>query len=491
MRPVRNLVLSTTLLVLLAACSSGATGPTDAEAVATTAAPTTSPAVTSTTAAAAGVDGTWHGTLAGLAIEFHLNDDDGVLSGSMDSITQGAFGIPVPAGELTGDQVTLDVPSVGGTFEGTLVADGNRIEGTWDQGVPIPLILERGPGEAVLVRPQEPQPPLGYLDEEVMFVNEMADITLAGTLTIPNGVGPAPAVVLISGSGPQDRNEEIFGHKPFLVIADYLTRRGVVVLRFDDRGVGGSGGDPAAATSEDFATDVLAAVDYVRSRPEVDPDRVGLVGHSEGGLIAPMATGASDDVAFLVLLAGPGVRGDLLLDEQRRLLLTAAGAPNEYTAWLNDLNRQAVTILEEEPSDVAAAKRINALAIEAFEGLDDQPAGVDPEEFAGEFELLATPWMRFFLLYDPAPALGSLRVPVLAINGDLDLQVSSAQNLAAIEAALQAGDNPDFEIVELNGLNHLFQTATTGLLDEYATIEETFAPEALQIIGDWILERFG
>jgi hypothetical protein len=300
---------------------------------------------------------------------------------------------------------------------------------------------------------------------------------LDGTLTIPEGTGPFPAVVLISGSGPQNRDEEIFGHKPFLVLADHLTRGGIAVLRYDDRGVGQSKGDFASATSEDFAADAWAVWQALSARPEIDAKRVGLLGHSEGGLIAPMLAAAHPEIAFIVLVGGPGVTGEQILLKQAELIATAMGAPPAAVAANAAVQRQVFAILKEETSQARIEERIGAI-----------PVG-SKEASAALVKQSASPWMRFFVRYDPAAALRKVRCPVLAIGAERDLQVAPDQNLPAIEAALKAGGNADVTITRLPGLNHLLQPAKTGLPAEYAQIETTVAPAALDAITAWIRQR--
>lgn len=347
-------------------------------------------------------------------------------------------------------------------------------------------------------RPQDPLPPFPYRVEDVRYPNERAAITLAGTLTLPEGPGPFPAVVLISGSGPQTRDSELFGHRPFLVLADHLTRRGIAVLRSDDRGVGASEGDFRAATSRDFAEDAEAAVAYLRTRADVREGAVGLLGHSEGGLVAPMVAADGEGVAFVVLLAAPGVNGEEILYEQGSLIARAFGAPDEQVALNRRLQEELFAVLKAEEDEAARARGMEAVFRRQF-------ADVSPEERAAtgltreeedewirqQISGMGGPWYRFFLMHEPAPVLARVRVPVLALFGERDLQVPSAQNAPALEAALRDGGNSDVTVQTLPGLNHLFQTAALGVPQEYPTLEETMAPGVLERVADWILERVG
>jgi uncharacterized protein len=450
------------------------------------------------------VVGTWEGTLAvtagmQLQIVFQITEaPDGSLQATMDSPDQAARGIPVASITYGHGHLVLEVTAVGGRYEGHLEAP-DRLEGTWMQGgASFPLGLARVEEASTPHRHQHPEPPFPYRSEDVVYPNPEADIHLAGTLTLPEGPGPFPAVTLVTGSGAQDRNSEIFGHRIFLVLADHLTRSGIAVLRSDDRGVGESEGGFRAATSADFATDTRAAVEYLLTRPEVDPSSVGIVGMSEGGLIAPMVAAGMEEVAFLVLLAGPGVTGEEILFRQGELIARSMGASAEDVERSRGLQTRLFTILREEADPAVRRNRVEVELRRALEEMSDaeREAGGIPQ--AGEdgwvqaqLAPLEGPWFRYFLLHDPAPVLRQVQVPVLALNGSLDLQVDPAQNLPAIESALREGGNPDFTVEELPGLNHLFQTAATGAPSEYGQIEETFSPVALERISGWILERFG
>jgi pimeloyl-ACP methyl ester carboxylesterase len=348
-------------------------------------------------------------------------------------------------------------------------------------------------------RPQEPKPPFPYDEEEVVYNNEKDRVQLAGTLTLPRTKGPFPAVLLITGSGPQDRNESVMGHKPFLVLADHLTRLGIAVLRVDDRGTGKSTGKFIEATSEDFAADALAGVEYLKSRKEIAPRRIGLIGHSEGGLIAPMLAVRSTDIAFIVMMAGPGLTGEEIITRQTRLISQAGGVSDELIAQNRDVQQRIFAIVKQEKDSVVAEKRIRE-EIKTFRELAGKIQAGSTEEqqkavnliavaIESQAKLVVTPWFRFFLTYDPRTALTKVRCPVLAINGEKDLQVPAEENLAAIRQALEAGGNKDYEAINLPNLNHLFQTCRTGAISEYMQIEETISPSALETISKWILKH--
>ena len=443
------------------------------------------------------IKGIWQGALSiqgmELRIVIHLsNDSTGALTGTMDSPDQGATGIPISEVRFNGDSLRLEVEVARGVFKGKFLADSLLFDGTWSQGgFSLPLKLAKVDKLPEIKRPQTPEKPYPYDEEDVSYKNGKADIELAGTLTTPRGDGPFPVVLLISGSGAQDRDGAIFNHKPFLVISDYLTRQGIAVLRVDDRGVGGSGGNVSQSTSEDFAGDVLAGIEFLKTRPKIDKTKIGLIGHSEGGIIAPMAAAQSKDVAYIVLMAGTGLPGDKILYLQAALIAKTAGATDEAIAENRAQQEQLFAVLKTEKDDSVAAIKLKEVIKKSIENLTEEQkkqAG-DVESIAdGQVKQINTPWFRFFLTYDPKTALKKVTCPVLAINGSKDLQVPPKENLQAIEQTLKAAGNENVTIKELPDLNHLFQTSETGSPTEYSKIEETIAPVALQIIGDWILE---
>ncbi len=447
---------------------------------------------------AAKVVGDWSGALDVGAMKLRLilhitRADDGSLRATMDSVDQSAMGIPVDEVRFDGKTLITILGSINGSYEATLDETGSTLSGTWKQGVnALPLVLTRTEDAESLLpkRPQEPKPPFPYDSRDVTFRN--GDVTLAGTLSFPKGAGPFPAVLLISGSGPQNRDEAIMGHKPFLVLADHLTRNGIAVLRFDDRGVGESTGSFADATTKDFASDAEVGVAYLKTLEEIDAKHVGLIGHSEGGIVAPMVAARSPDVTFVVLMAGVGVPIEDLLREQSRLLLKANGADDAYVAANEALAKRMFAIAKQEKDRTVRKQRLQELAQSVIDSVaaSGQPlADGDKAGIERGAEMLSTRWMNYLLTYDPAPTLRRVRVPVLAINGELDLQVSPSQNLPPIKAALESGGNHDVTTLELPMLNHLFQTATTGNPAEYGTIEETISPAALKVITDWIVAR--
>jgi fermentation-respiration switch protein FrsA (DUF1100 family) len=418
---------------------------------------------------------------------------DGKLVTTLDSPDQGARGIPVEETSFEKGHLRLTAKSINGGFEGDINAEYSSINGTWTQnGGSLPLVLNRTDKVTEVIRPQDPKPPYPYDEKEVDYANKQAGITLAGTLTLPRSGGPFPAVILISGSGPEDRNETVFGHHPFLVLADYLTRNGIAVLRVDDRGVGKSTGDFKNATSEDFVGDVLSGIDYLKSQKDINPKQIGLIGHSEGGTIAPMAASKSSDIAFIVMMAGPGVTGEQIIYLQSALIYKSAGVSDAMIAKDRKLKEQAFAIVKQEPDTAIAGKKLREVLGAAIAQLSDeekQTLEYTPEALDVQIQQVNSPWLRYFLINDPRPALLKVKCPVLAINGEKDMQVPPKENLKAVGEALKAGGNKDFTTKELPGLNHLFQTAKTGSPVEYSSIDETISPVALKTIGDWIINH--
>jgi pimeloyl-ACP methyl ester carboxylesterase len=425
------------------------------------------------------LEGDWDGKLeAGaltLRIVLHVHTQGGETVTTVDSPDQNANGLPATV-TLAGDHVSFTAQGAPGVFEGGLAADGASLSGHWS-GAPLAFVRRAAGATApVLRRPQTPVKPYPYREDLVAYDNPAAHIRLAGTLTLPPGRGPFPAAVLIAGSGAHTRDETVFGHAIFLVLADHLTRRGVAVLRYDKRGLGDSGGDIATATSRDFASDAEAGVAYLKTRPEINTGRIGLIGHSEGGLIAPMVAEADPSVALLVLLAGSGVPGDQIIMAQSHAIAAASGAPEAALAAQAVFERRfldAVMAAKDQPAAQTAAAAVL------------RSAGMSEAAIVAQSRAASSDWYRFFLAYDPAPALHRLRLPVLALIGSKDLQVPPDINLPALREALKS--DPAAEVRELPGLNHLFQTARTGSPSEYGEIEETLAPLALDEVADWIL----
>jgi dipeptidyl aminopeptidase/acylaminoacyl peptidase len=340
--------------------------------------------------------------------------------------------------------------------------------------------------------PQEPVPPYPYNEEEVMFVNRNDGVTLAGTLTLPRTQGPFPAVILLHGSAPLDRDCSLFGHKFFLVWADHLTRQGIAVLRFDKRSAGKSTGNYDTATIEDFAADALAGVEYLKSRKEINIKKIGLIGHSEGGMTAPLAASKSEDVAFIVMMAGPCANWEKMMDEQVALIHRANGVAEETIALSRQLLQQMFVVIKKQENRELAAKQLREVLSEHLGRLTiDQRTAFEAcyGTIDQQINFFNSMWFRFSLTYDPAATLRKVRIPVLALIGELDANVSSKQNLPLIAKALEEGGSKDYKVMELPKLNHGFQTCQTGSPKEHVTIDETTAPAALNLMSDWILEK--
>ena len=393
-----------------------------------------------------------------------------------DSVDQDLFSLPVTRFKVQGRQISFAIPRLSGRFSGTFAE--NAIDGRWIQHQGgFPMRFERGN-----LRPQEPAPPYPY-DEQKLVCHNGA-IRLAGTLTSPRDAAPHPAVVLLTGSGPQDRNDTVSGHRPFLVWADYLTRRGFAVLRMDDRGVGGSSGKLLDSTDEDFAADALAAVDFLSRRRDIDPRRIGLLGHSEGAVVAAIAAARSMDIAFVVLLAGPALPGDQILAAQSERIARVMGIPDDVERKNREIQQQLFTIVRRDPPAPAARREMESLLSQSTASATPEQAAVIRGQIGSQISTAASRWFRFVLSYDPAVALAKLACPVLALYGSLDLQVPPELNVPAMKAAL-AGNQLD-EIAVIPELNHMLQHAGTGSPVEYTQIEETVAPEVLKRVGDWM-----
>ena len=447
------------------------------------------------TQAAAQADGRWEGHIvipgAPLLVKVFLEREADAWQGTIDIPAQGAEALPLSGISVRDDagdaqRVEFAIRDVPGrpTFNGRL--EGGEILGEFEQGgATFPFRLGR---QAVpLPRPQEPRPPFPYASEDVRF--QSGPVRLAGTLTIPAGEGPFPAVLLISGSGLQDRDQTLFGHKPFWVLADHLSRAGIAVLRVDDAGTGQSEAHPSPPTLEDFAADANAGVDFLRADARIGT--VGVVGHSEGGVVAPMLASRRDDIGFVVLLAAPGVPGDELMRRQNERIYAALEFSVDRRQRLLGLLDRLFAILKSDASAAAAMPEVEAIVREQMHANGVPPGEQQDAQVSAAAAQALAPAMRVFLRYDPRPALTRTRVPVLALNGERDVQVDAEQNLPAIQAALADAENADVETHRLPGLNHLFQTAASGLPNEYGALEETMAPAVLDGIRNWILARTG
>ena len=444
----------------------------------------------------------WTGTMTALFQKLQMRvriyrDESGTETVFFDSVSQKQGGFKATR-TIDGSEWTIDVTALGAGFKGTINSDKTEIVGTWSQsglGFDLTLVPEKVIEVDVVPairRPQTPKAPFPYVVEDIKFENKVDGIELAGTLTIPKTNKPCPAVVMISGSGPQDRDESILEHKPFWVIADHLSRNGVAVLRFDDRETAESKGDFSKATSEDFANDAEAAFNYLAKDARISGRHIGLIGHSEGGLIAPIVAARRSDVAFIVLLAGPGVNGQEILLSQGRLVLEAEGI-NDKTALTTQRETQLAMFeaILKSPADSNVESLTNAAIKQLMDSLPEELRNEETlrPSIAAGIAQLNTPWFRNFLTFDPASVLQKVKCPVLALNGQKDVQVDPALNLPAIEAALVKGGNSQYRTMEFPSLNHLFQTCKTGGVSEYQTIEETISPVVLKTMTEWIAEH--
>jgi pimeloyl-ACP methyl ester carboxylesterase len=440
---------------------------------------------------AQGIVGDWSGVLdangAKLRIIFHITKIGDTYKSTMDSPDQRAVGLPVGATTLVGNNVSINASQYGINYKGTYLPDSNKINGSFQGGgkeIQFNLIWSKS---IAIVRPQEPKD-FPYKREEVAFENIKAGVRLAGTLTVPADGKITKIVILINGSGPHDRNEELMNHRPFLVWSDWLTRHGIAVLRYDDRGVGKSTGDFNMATTADLANDVEAAMTYIQSRPDLKDLSIGLIGHSEGGLIAPMVASRNKSVKFIVMLAGPGVPDVDLMAKQTEDVARVAGAP-EKTAQLAGQRNKVLYNVVVQNSTLSVAELKPLLDTAVYKAFRSEAPGISNAilaQTAQQYYVLLSPWSRYFFAANPADYLTKIKIPVLALDGTKDLQVNGEQNLAGIKASLEKAGNKHFEVVLLPDLNHLFQKATTGSVDEYSQITETVDPIALEKVSGWI-----
>ncbi|HVY89083.1 MAG TPA: alpha/beta hydrolase [Hyphomonadaceae bacterium] len=439
----------------------------------------------------AGFDGRWEGALdvqgLKLRLVFRTTTDEHGSRTLMDSPDQAATGFPASNLKRAGDVVSLEVPSIQGTYSGTLSADGATVTGNWSQvGQSFPLILTRvstDPNLPPPKRPQTPKPPFAYNSEDVSIPNPKAPgVTLACTLTTPKTKAPHPAAVLITGSGAEDRDETIFGHHIFGVLADHLTNKGIAVLRCDDRGFAKSTGKFVNATPVDFATDTEAQVAFLKTRKDIDAKKIGLIGHSEGSITGPMVAARDPSIAFVVLMGGLGAKGVDVMTEQRALISKASGASDALIDVQRAVTRTIFQAAVDAPDDATAKQKVSDLLLAA-----GGTAGMTKEMADAQADQYASPYIRWLLSYDPVPVLAQVKAPVLAVTGSKDVQVPAAQNLPLLKKELTA--SKDVTTTEIPSLNHLFQTAKTGGPGEYNEIEETFAPVALDTISDWIVKR--
>lgn len=438
----------------------------------------------------------WEGKLNtgafSLRLVFHLKKEANGFSGTMDSPDQGATGIALSKVTLANDSLVMEVASINGKAAGKLLNDSMFV-GQWSQGpASLPLALKKVVQPTKLNRPQTPQPPFAYKSEELVYYNRDRSIQYGATITVPaTGAGPFPAIIFITGSGQQNRDEELFGHRPFAVLADYLTKRGYITLRVDDRGIGKTTGNADSATSKDFAADVAAGLDYLKGRSEVDKNKMGMLGHSEGGMIAQIVGANRQDIAFIISLAGPGQKITELMADQGRAVMSSSGLSKQAVDAAAAFTNRMVPAVIGAASDSAARQAAKQIFTEWSKATPKEmvlaTTGIsDDKDLYAMVDLYRAPWMRYFFQYNPEPYIRRLRGSVLVLNGEKDIQVAAAPNLAGWRAALGKSKVKKYDVVELKGLNHLFQRCKTCTVPEYAQLEETIAPEVLETIGAWL-----
>ncbi|MCB0699891.1 MAG: alpha/beta fold hydrolase [Chitinophagaceae bacterium] len=443
--------------------------------------------------------GDWKGVIkAGqeLKVYFHINrESNDELTATLDVPMQGATGVECTGVEVIKDSITIEIKAANLTYKGRL-KDKDNIDGQWVQnGMSMAVPLERTEEKVVLKRPQTPKAPFGYNSEDVIYYNADKSIRYGATITSPKDDNQHPAIILISGSGQQNRDEEAFGHKPFAVMADYLSNNGYVVLRVDDQGVGKTTGNPDTATSADYARDVMVGIEFLKTRKEVDKKKIGLMGHSEGGMIAPMVATQSKDVNFIRLLAGPGVHVNQLMTEQNIAILQKAGWKEEYINSYAELYRQILAAITHSETIDDYIKNANEVVDDWKAKTDEQTVkmttNITGEASQNKFietfaEIYKSNWYRYFVSYDPQPTLEALKCKVLALNGEKDIQVLPESNLKGIDEALKKSKVKVYETKMIPGVNHLFQECEKCTVQEYVQLEQTIKPEVLQIIGEWL-----
>ncbi len=438
------------------------------------------------------VIGDWSGFVdnqgSKLKLVFHVEEKNGLLTGTMDSPDQGAFGLKMNFVTQKGQKVVFDMSTFGIVYSGDFYHN-DSLKGIFKQGgFESNLNLSRSitPINKKPNRPQEPEGFVFYKQKEISFKNEIDNVELSGTLTIPRGKGPFPAVVLVSGSGPQNRNEELLNHKPFLVLADFFAKNGIAVLRYDDRGVGQSKGDFSSATTSNFAYDAQAAFLYLKNLKKIDENKLGIIGHSEGGMIAPMVAVADTQVRFIILLAGPGIKIDELMLKQTEVVSRQNGISEEEIKISQELNRKFYDILLTEKDNDKAKLLIEQIVKDHTSSMPSEIANEIGAELPKLTKTMLTPWFRYFINFNPEHYLKEIDIPILAFNGSKDCQVSAIENLDGIRKSVKETNNKNVYTYIMPDLNHLFQHCETGSLTEYAKIEETFSLEVMEIMRDWI-----
>lgn len=446
----------------------------------------------------------WTGILnaGGQKIELRLHlvqNPDKTYSSNWDVPAQKAMGITSSKTQLENNQLSIEIKMIGASYTGKINAEGNAIEGSWGQsGMSFPLHMEplkEGQAATIIAKPQTPKPPFNYASEDIEYKGVQTQLNYGATLTYPKDNAKHSLVILITGSGRQDRDETIFDHKPFAVIADYLTKKGFAVLRVDDRGAGKSTGDFSKSTTADFALDVEEHIRYAKTLAMIDTTKIGLLGHSEGGLIAPMVAARNKSVAFIILMAGPGIEIAELMAVQNEMVLKSAGISQQAIDAYIPLYKQlmkTIIVMDKKEDAILTSKSI---VKEWFDKTDKNlvklttniSTEADIDKFATSMaETLSTNWWKFFAAYNPQPNLQKVKCPVLALNGSADIQVPAAVSIKGIETALKKGGNKHFVTKQFEGLNHLFQKCNKCTVQEYGELETTIEGEVLETIGNWL-----
>ena len=442
-------------------------------------------------------NGIWEGKLQvgiELRIVFNINKTNGGWISTADSPDQGAYGLKTDTTVIRNDSIYILMSALHASLNGRLLND-TSLQTVFTQGTQsFDLVLKKVDKPSTRNRPQTPRPPFSYLSEEVFYFNRDKSIQYGATITIPKGKGPFPAAILVSGSGAQDRDANIFNHPLFAILADHLTNKGFIILRVDDRGVGKTTGSFAGSTTLDFANDVQAGIEYLHSRIEVDKQKLGIIGHSEGGMIAPIVATERNDINFLVLLAAPGIEIVDLMAAQSEAIARSGGVSEAALKEIPSLFRSIVNLIRQSKDSISAINASNAF-------LEDWAAKHDPailselnlatvaqrKEYSQVMtEQIRSPWYGYFINFKPGPYLQQLKTKTLALNGDKDIQVISGPNLEGIKASLQKSSSKTFDVIEVPGLNHLFQQCKKCTVNEYGELEESFSPIALDIISNWM-----
>lgn len=431
------------------------------------------------------VIGDWKGTVdfqgKKLDFAFHIQEKEGLLSTTMDIPSQGLMAGKAATTTFTNDTLVATFPDFNIVYKGAFENDsftGNIIQNNF----PVALNLERG--VITLNRPQQPKAPFNYTTKELVFKNKEDDIQLTGTLTLPNYIKNPPVAIIISGSGPQNRDGDMFGHQLYYVLADYLTRQGIAVFRYDERGVGQSTGTFNTAGIAEFTRDATAALEYLKKRSYLKESQFGFIGHSIGGIIAPQIAATNDDVDFTVMLAGPGINGDVLMLSQKAALERLMNVPEAQIEQGQELVSTAYNVIVNSASTNSAIKDEVIAAL-----LNKLGPNVPIQQVESITDQITTPEIISLLRAQPSTYLSTINTPIVALNGKKDFQVPYEDNLAAIKEAFASGSNKNTRTVAFEDLNHLFQESTTGSLSEYSEIEQTMAPKVLAFITKWIKEQ--